>query len=163
MHAFGKGLGQAVGQGFEQDGRVIIVRIDETLFLLFSPQTRSHRKQAHVIGSLGLVGHKVAQTTVGSSLWFDGLLAQAMPGHHRLLTGLVGIQHNVVTHALRRVQAHHRVGSEPTVGDDFFQHRLTVGVHLFRLDPHHRVLQDGGERTGQIPGLKKRRPIDEFF
>ncbi len=163
VHALGKGFGQPVGERFKQNGGVVVVGVHETLFLFFRAQACRHRKHAHVVSRLRLIGHKVRQTTIGVVVGFHRLLTQTMPRHELLLTSFIGVNHDVVAHALRGIQADNSVSGEPTVVDNFFQHRLPIGVNLFGFSAHHVVFQDGGEGASQIPRLKKRRPVDVFF
>ena len=60
-----------------------------------------------------------------------------------------------------RIQAQHRVGTQPPAIDRPFEHRLSVQQHALGLAAHHLVLQNGGIGAGQVPGLKKRAPVDK--
>jgi hypothetical protein len=50
VHALGKGLGQAVGQGLEHDGAVVVVVGLELGFLLLDAQAGGDGEQADVVG-----------------------------------------------------------------------------------------------------------------
>ena len=92
-----------------------------------------------------------------------GLLAQAVPGHGDLRAALIGVKLDVVViHRVGRVQANHGIGGEPAAFDEFFQHGLAVGIDLGRLHTDDLVLENGGERPGQVPGLEERAPVDEL-
>ena len=79
------------------------------------------------------------------------------------MTAFIGIELDVViVHTVGGVQAHHRIGREPASLNQPLEHALAVGIDAHRLGAHHLVFEDGGERPGQIPGLKERAPVDEL-
>ena len=83
MHALGKGFGQAVGQGLEHDGAVVVVVIEEVFFFGVHPNTRGDREQTHMVCALADGCDKVREATVRVvhtfTQRFFGLLAQAVP------------------------------------------------------------------------------------
>ena len=90
------------------------------------------------------------------------MLAQTVPGHRHLAAGLVGIELDVVViHRVGRVQADHGIGGEPAALDQAFEHALPIGVDPHGLWPDDVVFENGGKRSGQVPGLKERAPVDE--
>src|SRR6218665_2866656 len=132
VQAFGKGFGQAVGQAFEQDGAVIVERGDEVLLLFLDPQARRHGKQAGVVGDAAVLGcDEIRQAAARAHDTIDDmllrLLAQAVPGHRAPGAGVVGVELDVLAHAVGRQQGHHAAGREPAAGDDFLEHGLAVG------------------------------------
>jgi hypothetical protein len=134
-------------------------------------QAGGHGEHADIVVRRALGRHKVGQAAARAHERFSiravdlvllGLLAQAVPGQRDLAAGLIGVQRDVVVvHRVGRVQADHRAGAEPAAVDQPLQHRLAVGKHLARLLAHHLVVQDGRVRSGQIPGLEERAPVDE--
>ena len=52
MHALGKGFGQAVGQGFEHDGAVVVVVVHEVFFFGVHPHASGDGKQTHMVCAL---------------------------------------------------------------------------------------------------------------
>ena len=57
-------------------------------------------------------------------------------------------------------EADHAAGREPAAFDQALEHALAVGVHAHGLGADDLVLQDRGERPGQVPGLEERAPVD---
>ena len=172
MHAFGKSLSQAVGQGFEHDGAVVVVVVHEVFFFGVHAHTGRHREQAHVVLqpaglALGMVQRcdKVRQATVGVLHTvmhrLFGLLAQAVPSERSLAAALVGPQHDVVAHAVGGVQTDDCMGLQPAAFDEALQHALAVAEHTLCFCAHHLVFQNGREGASQIPGLEERAPVDE--
>jgi len=88
------------------------------------------------------------------------LLAQAVPHHGQVLAVLAGVDLDVVAHRVGREQAEHRLRLQPLLGDDLVEHGLAVGKDVARGLAHHRVVQDGGEAAGEVPGLEERAPVD---
>ena len=165
MQAFGQRFGQAVCQRLEHDGAVVVVRGFKGSGAFVSANACGDGEHAHMVWSRALRCDEIGQATAGAHDAFDpvffGLLTQAAPGHGDMAARFVGIQRDVVVvHAVGRVQAQHGVGRHPAAFDDFLQHGLAVGQHLAGLLTHDLVIQDGGVRPGQIPGLKERAPVD---
>jgi hypothetical protein len=50
MHVLGQRFGQSVGQCLQHDGTVIVMRLLETLHVLFNTNTRRYRKRTDVVG-----------------------------------------------------------------------------------------------------------------
>ena len=92
---------------------------------------------------------------------FFGLLAQAVPGQGHLGAAVIGVDFDVIiVDRIGRVQPEHRVGAEPAALDQPLEHALPVGVDPYCLGADDIVLQDLGERPGQIPGLEERAPVN---
>ena len=66
VHVFGERLGQPVGQRFQQDGTVVVVRIFESLDVLLNPDSGRNGKRADVV----LVPRRARRNEVGeATLW----------------------------------------------------------------------------------------------
>ena len=190
MQGLGKGFGQAVGQGLEHDRRIVVVIVLKVLFFFLGANAGRHRKQADVVGQheavvalgTGMAGahglgfsvqhfgrDEVRQAAVGPHVQlavcvgrggFFSLLAQAVPDHGHLAAALVGINLNVVAHAVGRVERHHAVGRQPAPFNQALEHALRVGIHAHGLGADHLVFQNRRERPSQVPGLKEGRPVN---
>ena len=86
-----------------------------------------------------------------------------MPGHRHLFAGFVGVDLDVVIiHRVGGEQPEHGICGEPSFGNDFFQHGLSVGKQLAGFLAHNLVLQDLRVTSGQFPCLEERRPVYVF-
>ena len=134
--------------------------------MLFDTDTRGDGKQTDVIrNARGLGCNKVGQTLIGSSNTINhrlfSLLPQSVISKSDFAASLIGVNLNVViVDTVGWQNRHHTIGCQPTAIDDFFQHGLRFAINIARGLTHHRISQDRRERTGQIPGLKKRTPIN---
>ena len=84
-----------------------------------------------------------------------------MPGKGALRAGFVRPQHDVVAHAVGRVQAHHRMRLQPAAIDQALEHAFAITEHTLGLCAHHLVFQNSGKGASQIPSLEKRAPVDK--
>ena len=165
VQAFGKSLGQPVGQRLEHDGRVVVVAVLEQLFPLVDADAGGDGEGAHVVRGHALGRDEIGQAAAGARHAVDlvlfGLLAQAEPGQGDLRARLVGVELDVVVvHAVGGPQAHDCIGREPAALDQALEHLLAVGMHAQGLGAHHFVAQDGGDGAGQVPGLEEGAPVD---
>ena len=177
VQPFGAGFGQAVGQGFEEDGVVVVVAGQELGGFFFHADAGGDGECADVVlqhgaivAALGPVARcdEVGQAAAGAvQAGFRvfgalGLLAQAVPGEQHAIAVFVGVEGDVVVvHAVGGPKAHHGVGGQPAAFDDVAQHLLAVFVDLRGFRTHDFVLQDGWEFARQVPGLEKRPPVHE--
>ena len=166
VQVFGKRLGQAIGQGLQHDGRVIVVRILEALFVFLDAQARCHGEHADVI----LHARCLRRNEIGQALvrplhaidhGFDALLAHAVIRERHATARIVGVHLDIVViDAVGRQQGHDAIGRQPAPVDELFQQGLAFRVHLGGRVAHHFIRQNGGEGAGQVPGLEERAPVD---
>src|ERR1700732_2868903 len=88
------------------------------------------------------------------------LLAQHMKSCQHLRTRLVGIQLNVVAYAVRGPEPINTLRDEQPPFHDILEQVLCVLEQLPRLLSDFRIIENLGETPSQLPGMKKRRPID---
>ena len=174
MHAFCKRFGEPVRQGFQHDGAVVVMVVHEVFFFGLDTQARGDGEHADIVFVASGVAvcvrercDEIRQTTVGVLHTvvhrLFGLLAQTAPSQCALRAGFIGPQHNVVAHAVGRVQTDHRMRVQPSAFDQTLQHALAVAEHPLRFCADDLVFQNRREGAGQIPGLEKRPPIDIGF
>ena len=162
----------------------------KVLFFFLGADAGRHRKQANVVRQheavvalgtgmarthglgfsvQGLGRNKVSQATTGAHVQlaigagdggFFGLLAQAVPDHGHFAAAFVGVDFNVVAHAVGGVQGHHAVSRQPAAFNEALEHALCVGIHAHGLGAHHLVFQNRRKWPGQVPGLKEGRPVN---
>ena len=124
-------------------------------------QARGHRERTEIILHTRITRRdeiREAEIRIASRLFI--LLAQAVPGHDDGLAPFVGIEFDIVTAAVGRINRKHTVGLQPAAFDDFLQHRLRIGKHLLRFNTNDCVFKDLRIGTREIPGLEERRPVD---
>ena len=90
------------------------------------------------------------------------MLAQTVPGHRDFAARLVGVDLDVITHAVGGVQAHHAAGRQPTPFNQALEHALGIGVDAHGLGADDFVFQNRREGPSQVPGLKEGPPVNEF-
>ena len=168
VQPFSSGFSQAIGQGFEHDGVVIVHLRHEFGHFFITAQTRGDGKAAQIIGlTCGFRGDKVGQAAARQKFavfiqTFFALLAQVMPSQHHFFALFIGIAFDiVVVHGVRWPKAKCGIGREPAPLHDFVQHGLRIGIHFFGLLAHYRIIQNRGETACQIPGLEVGRPVDK--
>ena len=115
VQAFGKGFGQAVGEGFEHDGGIIIMVVSKLGFLLFDAQTGGDGEEADVVRPHALGRDEVGQAAVGPLHPVDcgplALQAQRLPAQQHALARLVGIDlDDIVVHRVGRQERDHAAG-----------------------------------------------------
>ena len=158
----GEGLGQAVGQGLEQDRVVVVVIGVEAGDVFVDAQAGGDREHAHPVLPPRLArGDEVGQAEVRAFDRLVHLLAQEV--HLQLARGTVAGrdgEFDVVAHRLRRPQAEYRTRAQPLFRDDAVEHDACIAVQLACLDADHRVVQDRRVLAGQLPGTEERAPVD---
>ena len=101
VQAFGEGLGQAVGERLGHDGVVVVVLGAESVAELLQADAGGHREGADVIGQAGLLRRdEIGQRAAGLAAFAVRLLAQEVERVEHLRARRVGVQLDVVAHAL---------------------------------------------------------------
>ena len=165
MQALCKGFCQAVGQGFEHDRRVVVVVVGELLLFLLDADACGDGKEPDVIGLAALGRHKISQAAIGAFHAVHhrplGLQTQGRPPHQHLAARLVGVDlDRVVVHGVGGQELEDTVGAEPAAFNGALQEAFAVRKNARGLTAHDVVAQDVRELAGQVPGLKKRRPVN---
>ena len=162
VQPFGGGFGEAVCQGFEHDGVVVVVRFFQTGEFALDADAGGDGEGAEPVGYVAAHGgDKIGQRVVGFACRTAVLLAQAVPGHADFLALFVAVEVNVVARAVGGENAPDGAGGEQALCHDAVQHGLRVLKYAARGLAHFGRLQDGGVASVQIPGLEKGRPVDE--
>ncbi len=161
VQALGERLRQAVGQGLEQDGAVVVVRRLETRHVRIDADAGGAGERAQPVRHAAVAWREViGEAQVRHAGRFFLLLAQVVQrGQHRAAR-VVGVQLDVVADGVGRKQADHRAGAQPALVHDASQHGLRVAQQLARLLADHGVVQNLRVAAGQLPGLEERRPVD---
>ena len=169
VQALGKGLGQPVGDGLDQNRVVVVVVGLEAVGHLLDPQPGGDREGAHVIGQPTFfrgdeVGQgKVGRPAGGPALAAVHLLAQGMQLRHNLTAALIGIHLNVIADAVGRPEAVYPTGLNRAArahAGQFVQQPQRVLMQFPGGLAHHRIAQNLGVMPGQLPGVEERRPVD---
>ncbi len=168
VQAFGEGFGQAVGQGFEHDGVVVVVVGFEALHVFVDADAGGDGEGADVVFQAGVFGRdEVGQALVGAARRFLVLLAQVVQGGQHFAARFVGVDFDVVVvHLVGGEQAEHGFGLQPFFVDDLLQHVLRVFEQVLGVFADHFVFQDLRVAAGQFPGFEERGPVDvvaQFF
>ena len=100
----GEGLGEAVGQGFQQDRVVVVVGGLEFGQFFFDTQPGCYREQTcPVLRATFCRRDVVGQAAVGPALRLGALLAEEVQGFEFFVAAFIGEQHHVITARSRRV------------------------------------------------------------
>ncbi len=158
VQALGERFGEAVGQGLEQDGVVVVMVGFEACDVLLDPDARRNRESAEPVLLAGVLRRdEVGEAEVGPIGGLVHLLAQEAEG--RWLA--VRFDDHVVAQRVRRPQTEYRPGGQPLFLDQLLQHRAGVAIQLAGLGADDLVGKDRGIPAGQLPGVEERRPVDE--
>jgi len=132
VQVFGEGFSQTVGERFDHDGVVIVMRGFKAGDMRVEIQTAGDGEHADVITrplprplSQSARGDKVGQRPVHLACGFLVLLAQGMPGHQRIAR-FRRVDFDVVAHAGGREQPVHAASAHPVFRNHLFEHRLRV-------------------------------------
>ena len=154
VQPFGRGLGQAIGEGLEHDRTVVVVLRLELGELGLDAQSGRHGEGPGVIPARrDEVGQRLLRLAGRPLL----LLAQPVPGEDRLA---VYEEFDVLVLAPHREQTEHGVGGDPFFGNQLGQHLLAVLEHIARRFADHGVVEDFRIGAGQVPGLEEGAPVD---
>ena len=77
-----------------------------------------------------------------------------------LRSGFVRINQYVVTNAIRRPEANHRIGADQILTHQVFKHRLGIFVEFPCGLTDDLVIKNRGELARQLPGIEERVPVD---
>ena len=161
VHALGERLGEPIGQRLDHDGGIIVVGVLEAIRQIILAQSRGDDERADVILDCALDrGDEIGQREIGPALALCRLLAQAVQDRDGFLAGFVGEQRDVVADAVRGPEADRGRGAERALVDEALQHRPRVLIKTARRDAVFLVLENRRKSSRELPGRKKRRPVD---
>src|SRR5690554_3097733 len=163
VHALGKGFRQAVRQGLNHDGAVVVVGILELGGEFVHANAGGDRKATHIITQVRAFRcHEIRQGHHWLARGFLVLLAQVVQDGEFLFAGLVGVHHNIVAPAIGWPEADHATGTDSLLLNHLLEQFLGVveqvagGFSTLGVVENRRVL------AGDVPGDKERRPVDVF-
>ena len=161
MQPLGESLGQAVRQGLEHDGVVVVVRCVEARHMPVESGARRYRKCAHVVGDAGVaLRDEVGEAAVMKIGAFAPLLAQVIQAGHDLVAGLLGIDLDIVAARIGRKQSRHARRSQPALIDEPGQQPLRILVERPARLAHRRIIQYLRKSAMEFPGVEERHPVD---
>ncbi|CAM2147891.1 NAD-specific glutamate dehydrogenase [Paraburkholderia tropica] len=166
VHRLGERFRETVGERLEHDRAVVVVILLELRFLHVHANARGDREHADVVGLARVLrSDEVGETAVRAHHAVHHrthrLLAQIAPRHRDFRARVVGVDLDVVVvDGVRGQERDHAVRLQPAALDQAREHRPGVGGHLARRLADDLVVEDLRIRTGQIPGLEERAPVD---
>ena len=162
MQVLGEGFRQAVGQGADHDGVVVVQVVLELAGQLFHADARRDGEKAQVVGQAGLLGRDVVgQRFVGVVPRLLALLAQRVDAGQDVRAALIRIEFNVVADSVSWEKAVDAVRPQRLVGHKLCQKRLGLLKELARAFADGRVLQNVRVAAVQLPGAEEGRPVNE--
>ena len=154
-------LGESVGKGFGENGGVVVVRGTVAGDHGVEADPGSHGEETHVVRDTGGSGRdEVRQREVRTAIPFRHLLPQRVDHGTERPARLVGVELDVVSHAVRRKEAEHRARGDRFGCDQLLQHALCVVEQVPRGLTDDRILQDRRVVAAKLPRLEERRPVD---
>ena len=160
MQILGKGLRQAIGDGFNHDLVIVIMLrfIGVRQRVLF--QAAGHGEGADVVRlAAQLRRDKIGEAVVGEANLLR-LLAQMMAHRQHVGAGFIAIDFNIVAHAVGREQTHHAARVQGFLCAQLIQQLVSIFEQALRLFPYHFIFQNARIFTRQRPGHEERRPVD---
>lgn len=154
VHALGEGFGEAVAEGFDDEGGVVIVLSLEFLGEGVDFLAGGDGEGTDGIDTAGFLGRdEVGQGVVRLALGFLGLLAEGVEGGEDVAVLVVEI--DVVAVALRAPEGEDAAGGEELFLDDLLQEDLRVVEEGLGLGADEFVLEDGGVAATQFPRVEE--------
>ena len=161
VQALGEGLGEAIGDGLEQDRRVVVVVGLEGHDPVLGTDPARDGEAPDVVGQPRRLGrHEIGQRPIRYAVAVLSLLPQRADGGDDLRTGLIGIHLDVVADRIGGEEPDDTVGGEPFVGDDLLEHHLRIVEQLARGLTHARGVEDIGVAPLDLPGREEGCPVD---
>src|SRR5690606_37855319 len=162
MQVFGKGFRQSVGQGLDHNAVVIVAGVLVLPGQFFRAYACGDHKAADVILFAAVLGcDKVGQGVVGFGVARLLLLLTDMVQGFDLLARIVVHSNVVVVDGVGGPEADNAAGLDQFFVDKFAQHFLRVRKQIARGFTHHFVVQYARVFAGQVPGDKKRCPVQK--
>src|SRR5437773_3654881 len=128
------------------------------------PAAAGDGKDSEVVGYSRRLGRdEVSQGLVVQSFGLRPLLPEGMKNRTHGRPGVIRVHFNIVTHAIGGEKAIDRLRGQQVLLDDLLQERLGVVEQFFRFRPDLRILEDLWIAPPQLPGMKKRRPVDGWY
>src|SRR5262249_26651859 len=120
------------------------------------------REGADPVGDARLLRrNEVREAQVGAAGRLVVLLPEVVPGHEALAARLVAVDLDVVPVCPRRgIQGEYSVRDDPAFAPDASEHCRGLAEELARGVAGERILQDLRIRSGKLPRLEERRPVD---
>ena len=165
MEVFRERLGEPVRERLEEDARVVVMVGLEGGGPRLRPEAGSDRERSDVVRHAALARrHEVREREVGPAFRAPHLLAK---GPHDGEPGAVPARSVrredldvVLADRAGGEEAEDGAGLEPALGDDPVEHRPGVRVERAGHLADHRVVEDQGEPSGELPRTEERRPVD---
>src|SRR5688572_28717833 len=126
--------------------------------------SRRYRERAEIIFQAGRFWrHIIRQREIVLSVRLYHLLAQGVEGGQHVRTGLIAIQRDIIANAVGRVKTVDTPCSQKLLGHNLFQQILCVIEQFLRLGTDGRIVENSRIPAAQLPRMKKRYPIDEWY
>ena len=156
VQTLGKGFGEAISEGFQEDVRVIV------LVGLKASEVRLDSVDANrkATDPVAVVAYEIAQAHAGAAFALRNLLPQE--GEPDMLLGLDHMNDHVVAFTAARPQPGNTARGQPLFLDQLFQHRLSVDPKSTRSFANDLVGQDGWIIPVQFPRTEEWCPVDDI-
>ena len=164
VEILGHGLGDAVAEGLDEDGLVVVAGGFEFGGEELDAGGGGDGELAKEVDAAGVArGEVIGEAMIKLLSGFLELLAEEVEGVEGAAALFVSVDLDGVADAVGGPEGEAGAGLETVLGDDAGEHREGIGVEFSGFDADHFVGEDVGVAAVEFPGAEEGRPIDKLL